>query len=64
MLHICDERDHEYKEEIIHLRKQLEEAWKFEEVMNSWLKERELQCEILEVEFFLARNELDENNRI
>jgi hypothetical protein len=45
---ICDEREHEYKEEIVSLKTQLEEARRIEEVMNSKLKEKEVQCERLE----------------
>lgn len=42
--------NNEYKEEIVSLMAQLEEARKLEEVMSSKFKERDLQCKILEVE--------------
>jgi len=35
LVHICDEREHHYKEEIVILKKQLEEAMRIEEMMNS-----------------------------
>lgn len=50
LTHICDEKEHEYKEEIVSLKTKLEEARRLEEVMSSKFKERYLQCEGLEPE--------------
>ena len=52
LLHKCDEREHEFKEEIISMRAKLEESERIEEMMNSPLKEKEEQCERLEAENF------------
>lgn len=41
LLQICDDREHEFKEEIINLRTQLEEARIIEEMMSSQLNEEE-----------------------
>jgi len=45
-----------FKEEILHLSKLLEEARRVEELISNQLKERENQCEILEVEIVSMRN--------
>lgn len=63
LLQICDEKEHEYKEEIVSMRTQLEEARRVEDVINNLLKEREKQREILEAKIVSARSELDEKNK-
>jgi hypothetical protein len=63
LVQICDEKEHEYKEEIVSLKTQLEEARRLEEVMSSKFKERDLQCKRLEVEVE-ARSKLEEKNRL
>ena len=42
LVQICDEREHKYKEEVVGLKKQLEEARRIEGMMNNQLKEKEI----------------------
>lgn len=64
LVQICDEKKHEYKEEIVNMKTQLEEARRLEEVMSSKFKERDLHCKILEAEVDLAKSKLKEKNRL
>jgi len=42
LVHICDEKEHEYKDECIILKTQIEEARRLEEVIGIKFKERDL----------------------
>ena len=64
LVQICDEKEHEYKEEIVSLKTQLEELRRLEEVMSSKFKERDLQCKRLEAEVDSAKSKLEEKNRL
>ena len=62
LVQIRDEREHEYKEEIVSLKTQLEEARRIEEAMSIKFKERDLQCERLKDEIGSTISKLEEKN--
>lgn len=64
LVQISDEKEHEYKEEIVSLKTQLEEARRLEKVLSSKFKERDLKCKRLEGEVDSDRSKLAENNRL
>jgi len=64
LLQTCGEREHEFKEEIISLRAQLDEERRIENMTNNQLEEKDVQCERLEVEIVSTKSEPDEKDRL
>jgi len=59
VVQIGDEREHEYKEEIVTLKTLIEEARRLGGVMNNQLKTKRVQYGTLVAKIVSARSELD-----
>lgn len=60
-LRICHENEHEFKEEIISLKKQLKKTRRVEDVLGSQLKDQINYCENLEVEALSTINDVEKS---
>ena len=60
---ICDEKEFEYKKEIVGLKTQLEEAKKLKDTLLQQMREKSLKCEKLEQEIVCLRKKVEKAQR-